>query len=175
MLKQTQLTAAILSALLASAAAQAETLDTRIGPLEFTHAFADGYPTDDTVDKLSPEFFEGSARIGVAALALLAGAANVSAVPPAQAAAALQASPNPFNGRVVISLAADGVEGPVAVGVYDLRGRRVGRVTMAMSEGRGEAPWDARTADGRALPAGVYLARVEAQPEWGACRITYVP
>ena len=133
------------------------------------------HSTGDTVDKLSPEFFEGSARIGVAALAALAGAANVSAVPGAPVAGALKASPNPFNGRVVISLAADGVEGPLAVGVYDLRGRRVGSVTLAMSGGRGEAHWDARAADGRALPAGVYLARVEAQPEWGTCRITYVP
>ena len=59
--------------------------------------------------------------------------------------------------------------------MYDLRGRRVGAVTLDMRGGRGEAHWNARAADGRALPAGVYLARVEAQPEWGACRITYVP
>ena len=31
---------------------QAETLDTRIGKLEFTQDFADGYPTDATVKKL---------------------------------------------------------------------------------------------------------------------------
>ena len=35
--------------------ANAETLDTRIGKLEFTQAFADGYPTDATVDKLFDE------------------------------------------------------------------------------------------------------------------------
>ena len=35
--------------------AQAETLDTRIGKLEFTHSFADGYPTDATVEKLFNE------------------------------------------------------------------------------------------------------------------------
>jgi len=34
---------------------QAETLDTRIGKLEFTHAFVDGYPTDATVEKLFDE------------------------------------------------------------------------------------------------------------------------
>ena len=34
---------------------QAETLDTRIGKLEFTHAFIDGYPTDATVEKLFDE------------------------------------------------------------------------------------------------------------------------
>ena len=34
---------------------QGETLDTRIGNLEFTHDFADGYPTDGTVKKLLNE------------------------------------------------------------------------------------------------------------------------
>ncbi|MCP3877674.1 MAG: DUF1254 domain-containing protein [Sulfitobacter sp.] len=34
---------------------QAETLDTRIGKLEFTHDFANGYPTDATVEKLFNE------------------------------------------------------------------------------------------------------------------------
>ncbi|MGR5349758.1 DUF1254 domain-containing protein [Vibrio mediterranei] len=33
----------------------AETLETRIGKLEFTHSFADGYPTNDTVNKLFDE------------------------------------------------------------------------------------------------------------------------
>ncbi len=135
----------------------------------------DYHTTGDVVANLSPAFFEGSVKIGVAALALLAQAANVSAVPPARAAAVLAASPNPFNGRVTISLSADGLDGPQAVGVYDLRGRRVGAVTVAMSGGQGAAAWDARSADGRALPAGVYLARVEAQPDWPVCRITYVP
>jgi len=34
---------------------QGTTFDTRIGPLEFTHDFANGYPTDETVDKLYDE------------------------------------------------------------------------------------------------------------------------
>ncbi len=39
----------------ASLSASAETLDTRIGKLEFTHDFANGYPTDETVTKLFDE------------------------------------------------------------------------------------------------------------------------
>ena len=35
--------------------AQAETLKTRIGDLSFTHDFANGYPTDATVEKLFNE------------------------------------------------------------------------------------------------------------------------
>jgi hypothetical protein len=34
---------------------QAETLDTRIGKLEFTHGFQTGYPTDETIKKLYDE------------------------------------------------------------------------------------------------------------------------
>ena len=32
-----------------------QTIDTRIGPLEFTHDFANGFPTDATVEKLYDE------------------------------------------------------------------------------------------------------------------------
>ena len=45
----------LVAAALFAANLQAETLDTRIGKLEFTHAFANGYPTDATVDKLFDE------------------------------------------------------------------------------------------------------------------------
>ncbi len=37
------------------AIAQAETIDTRIGKLTFTHDFANGYPTEETVKKLYDE------------------------------------------------------------------------------------------------------------------------
>ncbi len=39
----------------AVSSAQAETLDTRIGKLEFTQSFADGYPTDEIVSRLYDE------------------------------------------------------------------------------------------------------------------------
>ena len=134
------------------------------------------HTTDDTPDKLSAPFFEGSVKIAVATLAMLAGAANVSAAPAAAgAAAALAVSPNPFNGRVRLQLAAAGAEGPQAVDLYDLRGCRVGRVTIVLSGGRGEAVWDARDGGGRAVPAGVYLARAEGLPGRPSCRVTYVP
>ena len=47
--------AAAVAAVLFAANLQAETLDTRIGKLDFTHAFANGYPTDATVEKLFNE------------------------------------------------------------------------------------------------------------------------
>ena len=136
----------------------------------------DYHSTGDTPDKLSPVFFEGSVRIGVASLAMLAGAGAVSSVPGApDGATALTAGPNPFNGRAVLRLAASGIEGPQAVRMYDLRGRRVAEVTVTLRDGAGETAWDARDATGRALPAGVYLARAEGLPGRPACRVTYVP
>ena len=55
MLKKTTLIAVAIGAVFTSTVLQAETLDTRIGKLEFTHDFADGYPTDATVKKLFNE------------------------------------------------------------------------------------------------------------------------
>ena len=134
------------------------------------------HTTAETPDKLAPEFFAGCVRTAVGALATLAGAADVTAVPAQPGgAAALVASPNPFNGKVVLRLTADGVEGPRAVRVYDLRGRRVGQVTVAMRGGVGEAAWDAQAGAGRALPAGVYLARADGVPGRAVCRVMYVP
>lgn len=134
------------------------------------------HTTADIVENLSPEFFEGSARIGVAALASLAGVADVSSVPGTPAGRAdLSASPNPFNGRVFLSLAAEGAEGRHSVSVYDLRGRRVDEIALTMSEGQGRVTWDARDETGRSLPAGVYLAVAKSLPERPSCRVTYVP
>ena len=130
----------------------------------------------DTPDKLSDVFFEGCARIAIAATATLAGVDRASAVPNTPGTAAfLAAGPNPFNGRVVLRLAADGLEGSQALDVYDLRGRRVDRITLTMNGGRGEATWDARGETGQALPAGIYVARAESLPGRPACRVTYVP
>jgi len=134
------------------------------------------HSTEDTPDKLSSEFFEGSARIGVAALASLAGVSIVSDVPETPIGGArLSASPNPFNGRVAISLVAGGVEGTQTVSVFDLRGRRIDQVTLTMSDGKGAAVWDAHHEAKLPVPAGVYLAVAESLPGRPSCRVTYLP
>jgi hypothetical protein len=56
--KRALISAALLGAASAGCAATGardQTVDTRIGKLEFTHDFADGYPTQPTVDKLFDE------------------------------------------------------------------------------------------------------------------------
>ena len=55
MFKNAILTTWLVTILFVCSTLQAETVDTRIGKLEFTHSFADGYPTDATVDKLFNE------------------------------------------------------------------------------------------------------------------------
>jgi hypothetical protein len=134
------------------------------------------HTTDDTPDKLSPDFFEGSARICVAALASLAGASSPSVVLEASVGGVfLSASPNPFNGQVVLHLMTGGAEGPQSVAVYDLRGRQVDEITVTVNDGKGQVTWDARDNTGRSLPAGVYLALAETLPGRPSCRVTYVP
>ena len=49
------LTAIALFALFGGVVIQAEEVETRIGKLEFTHDFANGYPTDATVQTLFNE------------------------------------------------------------------------------------------------------------------------
>src|SRR6476620_3130619 len=56
MLTRRQLSYVIVSALLASSvSAEEKTVDSRIGQLEFTHDFTNGYPMKETVEKLYEE------------------------------------------------------------------------------------------------------------------------
>ena len=80
----------------------------------------------------------------------------------ASAARLLPARPNPFRGDAVIAFE---LERParVSLSVHDVSGRAV--ATLAEGEfGRGphEVSWNGLAADGRTLPAGVYLVRMTA-------------
>ena len=72
--KKTLITILCVSVLLAGVTAQAgETLDTRIGKLSFTHDFANGYPTTETVDKLFDEMdFQRATQVYLWSLPLVA-------------------------------------------------------------------------------------------------------
>jgi hypothetical protein len=74
--------------------------------------------------------------------------------------------PNPFNPstRIVFELSAATA---VDLEIFDPTGRRVRTLvrSVALDAGRHEAEWDGRDADGRLLPAGVYLCRLSAGPE----------
>ena len=75
---------------------------------------------------------------------------------------ALGAYPNPFNPLVTIELRlASNTDGTLAV--YDLTGRRVTVLASGdFAAGRQTYRWDGRDEDGRGLPSGVYLVRLQA-------------
>ncbi len=85
----------------------------------------------------------------------------ILAVPPgASGALALRASPNPSSGRVAFALS--NTSGAARFRVLDLAGRQLAVIEAVATSGSGaHAIWDGRAADGRALPAGLYLVRAE--------------
>ncbi len=74
--------------------------------------------------------------------------------------------PNPFNPTTTLSFRLD-AGGPVTLRVYDLQGRLVRTlVDTHLTAGRHQTRWDGRDHDGRSVPAGVYLARLEDGWRW---------
>ena len=101
------------------------------------------------------------------------GASAVGDLPRARLASPL-ATPNPFNPRTVLSFVLGGEAAqPVTVSVHDARGRLVRRLLQApLQPGRQAVAWDGRDDGGRALAAGVYLARISAGDEALSLKLT---
>jgi hypothetical protein len=75
----------------------------------------------------------------------------------------LPASPNPF--RLSTSVRFElSQAGPVRLEIFDLRGARVAVLVAGtvLPAGGHAATWDGRDRDGRLMPAGIYLVRLEA-------------
>jgi len=88
------------------------------------------------------------------------------ALPPALA---LTAYPNPFNPQVTLRFALPAA-GPLRLSIHDLAGRCVRELLDGVQPAGPQLQrWDGRDAAGRALPAGVYLARL-ATPAGSASR-----
>jgi carboxypeptidase T len=68
----------------------------------------------------------------------------------------LGAWPNPTSGAAALRFAI-GSAGQVRAEIYDLQGRRVRELDGRFEAGQQALPWDGRDAQGRAVPAGVYL------------------
>jgi glucose/arabinose dehydrogenase len=85
--------------------------------------------------------------------------------PPLAPGLALAAAPNPFTTTTRFHLSVREA-GPARLILYDLGGRRV-RVLIdgPLSSGEHGVDWDGRDAGGRALPAGLYVARLESANE----------
>jgi hypothetical protein len=72
----------------------------------------------------------------------------------------LQAFPNPFNPKTILSFDLDEAA-RVSLDIFDVRGHRVARLHDGWLEaGKHEVPFSGLSSDGRALPSGIYLARL---------------
>ena len=82
--------------------------------------------------------------------------------------------PNPFNPRTNISYTLDRAA-RIEVGVYDLGGGLVSVLTDRTYEpGRHSVVWNGRNAQGRAMPSGTYIVRVETEERVQARKVMLV-
>ncbi len=74
-----------------------------------------------------------------------------------------QNRPNPFNPSTTILFTVER-EGPVAIAVYDLAGRKVRTLTdQSYAPGRHSVVWDGASDTGERMPSGMYLYRLETE------------
>lgn len=91
----------------------------------------------------------------------IAAAATVSVVDVARRHADLRNYPDPFNPKTTISFSLDR-EDAATLRIVDVKGRTVRTLnTGRLPAGDHALAWDGRGDDGAALPAGVYLARLQ--------------
>jgi hypothetical protein len=108
----------------------------------------------------------GNIRIGVAALATLAGyvpegtGIGVTETP-VLAGSVLNAYPNPFGSRVTFSVSGLGDRASASIAVFDALGRRVTEFPVSLENGSGTATWQTAGEAALNIGAGIYFARVE--------------
>jgi len=84
------------------------------------------------------------------------------------------AAPNPFNPVTTITFSLGGATAvATVVDVYDVRGRQVRRLFAgSLAPGIRSLTWNGQDDNGRALPSGVYLARVRTDQETATVKMT---
>jgi len=92
----------------------------------------------------------------------LTSVAPVENLPPVKSALRLDARPNPFNPRTEIFFELPRA-GSATLEILDSRGHRVRRLLhdVVLPAGENSVTWDGVGDTGRALPTGLYLARLE--------------
>ncbi len=105
---------------------------------------------------------------------LLGGVSGHPEVPQAKALALL-AAPNPFNPQTEISFFLPGSQ-PVSLDILDTRGHLVR--TLLKSEpqpaGQNRVTWDGRDNQGKALPSGLFMARIRTRNHTAVTKLTLV-
>jgi len=100
-------------------------------------------------------------RLAYLERALAGSVLDVGDAPPASALPPLRVYPNPARGSVRFAADFARVRTGGSIEVYSAAGRRVARVSLDSAE----ALWNGRDAQGRALPSGLYFARLASAPE----------
>ena len=86
----------------------------------------------------------------------------------------LRSAPNPFNPMTSIDYVVSS-RAPVALGVFDVRGRLVRRLDQGMRPaGRHTATWNGLDDAGRAAPSGTYVCRILTRDDAGALKLMLV-
>jgi len=82
--------------------------------------------------------------------------------------------PNPFNPQTTISFSL-GREGRAEVGVFDVSGRRVTVLAdRTFTAGTHTLTWNGCDAQGRAVPSGTYVVRLETESDVGARKVILI-
>lgn len=90
-----------------------------------------------------------------------AGATEGVARPSLAAGAILEAHPNPALGEVILfARFPDGREGPLAISIHDVAGRKVAELASELRGGATLVVWDGKAASGEGAARGVYFASV---------------
>jgi hypothetical protein len=98
--------------------------------------------------------------------------ASPTAITAAPTQLALRASPNPFMSNVRLDLSIPNDSRSVDLGIFSVDGRRVADLASGPRiAGTHTATWDGRNSDGRAVPPGVYFARLEADGRVASQRV----
>jgi len=137
------------------------------------------HTTEDTLDKLHPEFGVRFVRDYAAMLAHLAGVGDDLLETPEPGGGTVPFArpfavyPNPYGlASMTGGVRFVGVKTPATVELYDLAGRRVGREEVAA--GSDECCWEPAAAGGEAVSPGVYLYRVEGQEQTETGKVVVV-
>jgi hypothetical protein len=95
-------------------------------------------------------------------------------VTPPTLAGSLRAQPNPFYQQVTFAVYGVADRDEVTILVYDVRGREVAAVPVAIHDGRGTAVWNATGGTAGEIGAGVYFGRLEGVPGASPAKIVCV-
>jgi hypothetical protein len=105
---------------------------------------------------------------------IVSGGASAPTFPDAPAAAITAISPNPSRTGTTIRFRLEQGE-RARLALFDLQGREVARLLDEdLPSGEHATTWDARAASGRALPAGVYFARLQTRAITSSRRVALI-